>query len=62
MACTPGSIAAEGVLTASRTGSRHAGVGAPSFVSCIRNASVLFCCRPVGLGVPEVWGNVRVRA
>lgn len=54
MACTPDSIAAEGAWAPLGWGSRHAGVGAPFFVSSNRNVLVLLCCRSVGLGDLEV--------
>ena len=60
MACTPGFIAAEGFRAPLGPRSRHAGVGALFFAPSIRNASVPFCCRPVGLGGLGEWGSLGV--
>jgi len=62
MACTPGFIAAERLWAPLCGGSRHAGVGAPSFVSSNRNAPLLFCLRSAGWDRLAVWGVFDVRA
>nr|DAV97209.1 MAG TPA: hypothetical protein [Caudoviricetes sp.] len=62
MACTRGSIAAEGLWTPLSQGSRHAGVGAPFFVPSNRNVLVLFRSSSSREGGWAVCGALATRA